>query len=353
MVSRFFSNTPGSPSTSSAGCVCLGILIACLRSFPDSRSVVSGFPESTANCISSNRRQAESHRAELEMAEARRRKAEPTCRSRYLRHEGLLCVLLSYRLICLSLKTKIYGAMKSKGYLRFMNRIHFFAVDHEVMDVIKINSDKLAGEDHIFLNVTKSGHPKLYNHTNNQGTRDKLINHLRNTLYVSFIKELYEEVTEYMRYILFHGAKAAPNKQRFVGEHRVTFKANDILTAGDHDAIIKMVVDDIYQSLEAEKSTVDLLNKTKSKLDLTVDNTIIEEALPYLLLRHIFVHSDGKPNQEFQTKYPQINFKNVKGRIILSKKLLKDARIKIERMIHTFDNEMITKGYFPSEELQS
>ncbi len=34
--------------------VCLGVPMTCLRSLPDSRSVVSGFPESTANCISSN-----------------------------------------------------------------------------------------------------------------------------------------------------------------------------------------------------------------------------------------------------------------------------------------------------------
>jgi hypothetical protein len=37
---------------------------------PDNRSVVSGFPESTANCISSNRRQAE-RRVELVRAMAR------------------------------------------------------------------------------------------------------------------------------------------------------------------------------------------------------------------------------------------------------------------------------------------
>jgi hypothetical protein len=156
-----------------------------------------------------------------------------------------------------------------------------------------------------------------------------------------------------MRYILFYGAKAAPNKNRLVGKHKVTFEANEILSAGDHNAVIKMVVDGIYQNLESEKSTLALLSQTKNKLDLAVDSAIIEEAMPYLLLRHIFVHSDGKPNQDFQTKYPHINFKNSKGRIVLSKTLLNNARIKIERLIHTFDNEMIAKSYFPLEELQS
>lgn len=240
--------------------------------------------------------------------------------------------------------------MKSKGYQRFKNRIQYFTVDKELIDVIRLNQEVIAGDTYIFNRASTTAHPQLCKHSNTTDTRNKVISHIRNTLYVSFVKEQYEEVTEYFRYILIQGAIAYPDKKRLLGEHKISIDANSILT-NTYDKIVEMIGNDIFQQLENEKSTVALITKIIKKLNLNVETDVIEDAMPYLLIRHIFVHSDGKPNDDFKNKYPQIKL-NTKGRISLTKTFLENARIKVDKLLQAFDADMIAKGYFPASELQ-
>ena len=92
-----------------------------------------------------------------------------------------------------------------------------------------------------------------------------------------------------------------------------------------------------------------MIKKTIKKLDLEVDLNIVEQAIPYLEIRHIYVHSDGVPKQEFLEKYPYIKL-DKKGRIGLSRDLLQKTRTKITTLLQCIDNSMIAKGFMPVEE---
>jgi hypothetical protein len=241
--------------------------------------------------------------------------------------------------------------MKSKGYLRFYNRLQYFLADNELIDILMKNKEEIAGEAFIFKEMTSECHPITAAYKNTPHARGLAIYHLRNTLFVAYIKELYEEVTEYLRYVLEHGAKNGANIGRLVGEHKVNFDANFILSATSHDIVIKAVTDHIFQQLENEKSTLELIKKIDKKLDLKLDINIINEALPYLLIRHLFVHSDGKPTEEFRSQYPQFKL-NTKGKIDLSALQLSEVTGKVDILLKSIDGKMLEKNYFPSKEIQ-
>lgn len=232
---------------------------------------------------------------------------------------------------------------QSKGYQRFNNRLDYFLTDCETSEVFYINKEDIKGSgSYIFKGVTKTQFNKLVNRNNTEGSRKIVVSHIRSTILTSFIKELYEEVTEYLRYILAQGAKNGINSLRIVGDLKVTFKANDILEKNNYDEIIEMVISSVFQSLENERSTINLLTKVNNRLDLGIDMGLINDALPYLELRHIFVHTDGKPSRDFMKHYPFFK-KNQKGRIDLDLELVRTAFEKVNSMLCAYDQSMINK----------
>ena len=240
--------------------------------------------------------------------------------------------------------------MRSKGFHRFETRLIYFRQDVELVDIISRNREKIKGTEHIFRMLNEEMHPLLWERRSTLQCRKLLIKHLQKTIYVAFIKELYEEVTEYIRYMLYNASKNGVKSDRIIGEHTFKMAANDILSLATRDDIIKAITNQVFQQLESESSTIELLRKTKSKLGLEISDDIIDNAVPYLTCRHIFVHSDGKPNDDFLISYPNIGV-DEKGRIRLNIAFLKNAYDAIEILIKAYDTEMISKQYLPESEI--
>ncbi|MCM1170228.1 MAG: hypothetical protein NC324_09875 [Bacteroides sp.] len=115
--------------------------------------------------------------------------------------------------------------MSSKGYRRFKSRLDYFRTDNELAEILVLNKELLKGEGTIFKQVDSGNHPLLSKRTNNANSRKLVVTHLRKTVYVAFIKDMYEEVAEYIRYILQEGAMNGANTDRLVGEHKVNMSA--------------------------------------------------------------------------------------------------------------------------------
>ena len=241
--------------------------------------------------------------------------------------------------------------MKSKGYKKFENRMNYFRTDIELVDVLLKNKEAIKGDDKIFKNVKENIHPFLYDRKNSAGSRKIVMSHLKKTVYVSFIKDMYEEVTEYIRYILYQASLQGASASRIIGEHTFKMDANDILSLATRNEIIKAVIDQVFQQLEAERSTIELFKKTKKKLGLDIQQNLIDDVVPYMTCRHVFVHSDGKPNDDFKQKYPDIQLDD-KGRIALTVEFLNQAYDAINTLLKAFDEEMIAKNYIPAGEQQ-
>lgn len=242
--------------------------------------------------------------------------------------------------------------MNSKGYKKFENRMNYFRTDVELVDVLFKNKESIEDSIHIFKNVDKENHPLLFARKSCSGSRTIVMSHLKKTVYVSFLKDMYEEVTEYIRYILYHASLQGVIADRIIGEHTFKMNANEILSLSTRNEIVKVVIDQVFQQLEAERSTIGLFQKTKNKLGLDdIDQSLIDQAVPYLTCRHIFVHTDGKPNDEFKTKYPNIHL-DKKGRIFLDVDFLNKAYTSINTLLKEIDKSLITKKYIPNSELQ-
>ena len=109
-------------------------------------------------------------------------------------------------------------------------------------------------------------------------------------------------------------------------------------------------MDQIFQQLENERSTITLISKIKNKLGLTIEQQLVDDALPFLEIRHIFVHSDGKPNSAILEKYPTIQL-DEHHRILLNSTFAKKAYDAVNNLLIAIDNDMISKNYISASEL--
>ncbi|GEM_PF-6441989 len=78
---------------------------------------------------------------------------------------------------------------------------------------------------------------------------------------------MYEEVTEYIRYILQEGVINGVEPRRLVGGHNVNMKAKEILSISTKRKIIQSIMEQIFQQLENERSTITFISKIKNNRD--------------------------------------------------------------------------------------
>lgn len=223
----------------------------------------------------------------------------------------------------------------------------YFNDDIELIDVLR--NAVIAGDltdpttDRLLKHVDPTRHTHIARRQNSDGSRRNTINHLRSTIYSSYLKDLYEEVTEYLRTILRQASRNGFNAGRVIGEHSFKMDASKVLALGTWEKVCEEVTSSVFQSLEAERSTLALLQKVANKLGLEIDQNLIESALPYLELRHALVHTDGRLSAEYIAKHPRIGRKP-NGCVNLSYTLITDARQYVCALMGAFDAEVIAKN---------
>lgn len=241
----------------------------------------------------------------------------------------------------------------SKQALRFQNRILSFYQDVEFMDLLQKGQKAnklLPDETLLFAGMTNERHPHLSKRGATKKSREIVVLHLRKTVYSAYIKDLYEELTMYLKDVLFEAAKIAKESQkakRLLGDQKITLSASDILQFSSLDDLTMQIAENIIQGLERERSTKELIEKICKKIDLTVEKNIIEQALPYLELRHKLVHADGKVDSAFQVQYPMLKYNG--SEIILNDSLICKATSKVSNLVLAIDEAARNKGILTSQ----
>lgn len=241
--------------------------------------------------------------------------------------------------------------MQSKPHHAFMTRLAYFDDDIELIDIVRtsiLNNELTdATSGHILKNVDPAKHTHLARRKNSDGSRTLVSNHLRKTVYSSYVKDIYEEVTHYMREILRLAAQNSFDSGRIVGEHSFKVSAKDVLGLGGWDKVCDMVSESIFQALESEKSTLKLFEKIASKLALGVDHILINKAVPYLEVRHFLVHANGRLPKEFIDKNSHIP---VQGRSVrLSYMFISEFRDVVLQMVNDFDRCVVDANVLAAE----
>ena len=241
----------------------------------------------------------------------------------------------------------------SKHYQTFINKTLHMSADIELIDIINVSLKKGAlgsCESTLFDEIKKDKHPILSKRATKKMNQTIAMNHLRQTVFSSYIKDLYEEVYEYLKSMLTEAAlntKVEP--KRFIGEHIFEIKISEVLETDKLQKIIEDIVSKIFRKLENERSTSALIEKTCNKLDLNIDEIIKNTAIHFLEIRHQLVHADGKADEQFKKTHPDLNY--TKGNYIdLRYKLIKKFRKAIIVFIEEFDINALEKGLVTANE---
>ncbi len=244
--------------------------------------------------------------------------------------------------------------MRSKAYHAFTQKLSYFDDDLELMDVLHkavISGDLTEqGSQHVLKHVDPAKHTHIARRKNSDGSRKIVINHIRSTLYSSYVKDIYEELTHYLRTILTQASRNGFNSGRLIGEHSFKMDAKAVMELGNWDQVCQMVTESVFQSLEAEKSTLKLLEKMATKLALNIDNQLISAALPYLEARHFLVHTDGKVTRDYINTYPQIQIKD--GYVALNFAFIEGLRSSVKALVAEYDKEVINGNLLKAEDTQ-
>jgi hypothetical protein len=249
---------------------------------------------------------------------------------------------------------KMFEKMKSKAYHAFQMKMNYFDDDIELIDVLRegVKNDELTdpGSKYVLRRVDPARHAHLSRRQNSPGSREVVINHLRSTIYSSYVKDMYEELTHYLRSILEQASKNGFNAGRLIGEHSFKVDARTILELGSWDRVCRMVAESVFQFLESEKSTLKLLEKMATKLALGVDGNLITTALPYLEIRHFLVHADGRVSAEYMALHPHIFVKD--DYVVLNYAFINGLRTSVRALIADFDKEIIGGNILRAEDTQ-
>lgn len=237
-------------------------------------------------------------------------------------------------------------AAHSKHYQTFSNRLIHLNADLELIDIIDVSIKEgllQPTDEKLFEKLSKQKHPVLVHRTPSRENQQLAMNHLRQSVFSSYIKDLYEEVYDYLKSVLTEAAiRAKVDPERLIGEHRIEVKVTDILQTDKLQSLIEDIVSKVFRKLENERSTTALIAKTCNKLNLEIDETIQSSAIYYLEIRHQLVHADGKADAEFRATHPDLEY-TADHYIDLRYKLIKKIKKAILDFINEFDKQAIEK----------
>ena len=237
----------------------------------------------------------------------------------------------------------------SKYALIFKNRLQSFEEDLEMIDILckaQTQNDLLSDTDNLFKYMNPSVHKAIALRSNTQKSKEIVVKHLRRTIYVSYVKDVYEELSLYLKSFVAEAAIKAKEKEtacRLLGDQKISLNAKDILQYQDINEIERFIAEQIVQDLEKECSTKSLITKIINKTGISIDQQIVDEVLPYLEMRHKFVHANGLVDEQFKSEYPMLSF-DTDNYIILNKTVLSQLESKTTKLVNAIDLEAIRKG---------
>lgn len=233
----------------------------------------------------------------------------------------------------------------SKARVKLLNRIAVYDFDIEFMDVLNIYTKHSFKKIKLFECAVPDQHPKLSSIREPSKEYRRIKNHLKSTLYDSIIVRYYEETMLYLQEALSCAINNGLDFNRIVGSDHHDYSSKNIIAARNWAGIVKMISRDIFRKLEAKRNTTELLDELNKKLGLNVSKSKIDNVMPFLEMRHLIVHNDGKADLKFCERFPSFGF--VQGRnMSVDFQTVTNAKNAIIDFINEFDSKAIGAKVF-------
>jgi hypothetical protein len=239
----------------------------------------------------------------------------------------------------------------SKSLDKLRNRLSMVKAHMDIVDVALISLEKVADNSKstgkpLFeaLGLPKSYEKRIKLKANNYR---QITNHAKARNAELVIQVLYTHFTEYLRSILreMYDHKPLEIVDKCKGKDAGSIKFHEIVKLGSYDAICDYMVDQVFRSLENQRSTQVLLEKILDKTDVTPDPSILRPAMMYMEMRHLYVHNSGVIDENFERTFsdllPSKTGTKFNSSIGLSLKAIKA----IENLCAEIDQGLIEKGY--------
>lgn len=244
--------------------------------------------------------------------------------------------------------------MRSKALVRFLNRAARFDADLEIVDVIgiAIEEGRLTPSDEarLFEFVDPQAHPRLAKAKATAQNRQIVVGHLRKTVYSSYVKDLYEDFTDYLDELISSAARKGLSPQQLRGEFKLQLSADEVLECGDWDSVTSMIARALLGRLH-DMGNAKRMTFLDKRLGLGLDPEVVGPAMAYLDLRHLLVHTDGLADAEFCQRYPVLGaYPNEP--VKLTMQTANDARLTITALVEHVDERAVAASILASEDLQ-
>lgn len=253
---------------------------------------------------------------------------------------------------------------ETKSFQVFRSYLEWLSTDIQVTDVVcrqvgnklarQIRKHRVAADDSIAtaLHISSQKYDKLDSHPTKQAR--SLFNQTYNRRIEYGICQLYSYFVDYLHSILYeiykhnpHGVvKILTNDKNSNSNFTMTY--HDIIKMKSYAKIEQTIVDNVFRRLEDERSTPKLLKRILqcANIDNKINNALIEKAMPYLEIRHLFIHHNGKIDRKFADAYGN----NFNPNLTIGKKvprtfaIYSEASDSIYKLVKTIDKELIRNG---------
>lgn len=196
---------------------------------------------------------------------------------------------------------------ESKTHQRFRSKAQYLEMYLEAMDAAaRVTSNLLGHVENIEKNIDEALPINCSKYSRlNHPTKDRarIYNYCRAKNSHSAIVEIYGYFSEYMRDILKEIYKKNPMHVVRKSQKLLNMTFADLAKFNTLSDLHEKMVDDVFRSLENERSTMKLIEKILSGTGVNISASDKKSVLPYLEMRHLIIHNNGKIDTEFEGKY--------------------------------------------------
>ncbi|WP_287124316.1 hypothetical protein [Chromohalobacter sp.] len=237
---------------------------------------------------------------------------------------------------------------ESKTHQRFRSRAEGLEMYLEAMDAAArmafnyLGQKKNQGKDiATALPINCNNYSRL-NHPSSH--RSRVYNFCRSKNTLSAIVEIFSYFSEYMRGILKEMYEHNPMLVVGKSNKPLNLTFAEISKFNHLSEIQEKMVEDVFRSIENERSTVKLIDKIISDTGANVSNADKQCVLPYLEMRHLIIHNHSKIDQAFEAKYGH-QFSVRAGEKLPSKFEIADKAIEeVSLFLRKLDGELVRLG---------
>lgn len=161
--------------------------------------------------------------------------------------------------------------------------------------------------------------------------------------------ELYNMFASYMKDILKEMYILKPKSITNKSHKEVSFtKLSEFHSI---DEVVNYMIDEIFRDFENERSTPKLVKKIIGHTGISIPNAVTNEAMMYLLMRHLIIHNNSKVDQDYYDKYHKELSITKGGAVPTTYDNLQKALNSVRTYLQMIDEELINKGFINSREI--